>query len=325
MRKRCLVAALAINLLLVDPAWAEVTLEGYLVAQAPCPAFRSFRNRTNPGNIKLRPGGTYEIVAANRADTTHYLVLVPGVEPTRRWVAVDCGTPTITADDAAASDSDGHLGLTTQYIFAASWEPGFCETNNDKLECSTQTADRFDASYFSLHGLWPQRIYCDVPAEQEIADRAGDWQDLPEVVLNPALRAELSVVMPGTRSFLERHEWTKHGTCYEGDAEEYYADSLAVMAALNTSSVRELFAANLGRELTQEAIRAAFDEAFGAGAGKRVRVACVHDGGRRIITELTIGLTGTIEAAGTVGALIRAAAPTRGGCDMGIVDEAGLK
>ena len=65
---------------------------------------------------------------------------------------------------------------------------------------------------------------------------------------------------------------------------------LAVIGAINASKVRDLFAGAIGRSLTQDEIRAAFDESFGAGAGERVRVSCSRDGNRRLIGELTIGL-----------------------------------
>ena len=101
--------------------------------------------------------------------------------------------------------------------------------------------------------------------------------------------------------------------------------SSAMLEADNTSAVRELFAANIGKTLTQQQIRGAFDKAFGKGAGLRVRVACERDGNRRIISELTIGLTGNIRGRADYARLTMAARPTDGGCDQGIVDRVGLQ
>ena len=56
-----------------------------------------------------------------------------------------------------------------------------------------------------------------------------------------------------------------------------------------------------------------------------MRVACERDGNRRIISELTIGLTGNIDGAGSYAARTMAARPTDGGCDAGIVDAVGLQ
>ena len=313
-------------------AQAEVPLDGYFIARQTCPAFQSFNNQTNPGAITTTPERAYQIVAANKAEATHYWIIVPGVEPERRWVAISCGIRTV---DAAGTMPAGPTQPTapqptmqTQYILAVSWQPAFCEGHADKPECESQTEDRFDASHFTLHGLWPQprsNVFCNVPQDQAAASNDGRWDDLPEVELSESLRAELDAVMPGTQSGLERHEWTKHGTCYGTPPEEYYADSLAVMDALNGSAVAELFAANIGEELTQAQIRGAFDAAFGAGSGERVRIACNRDGNRQLIGELTIGLTGTITAAGDFAALIQAADPTSGGCNAGSVDPVGLQ
>ena len=58
-----------------------------------------------------------------------------------------------------------------EYVLAASWQPAFCATSagQGKAECVSQTADRFDATHFSIHGLWPDDLddrhifpcYCD--------------------------------------------------------------------------------------------------------------------------------------------------------------------
>ena len=216
----------------------------------------------------------------------------------------------------------------TQYVLAISWQPAFCETRPEKPECESQTADRFDAGNFALHGLWPQprsRDYCGVDEARVRTDEAGNWHQLPEPEITDELWVELKVAMPGTQSGLERHEWIKHGTCYGGNAQEYFADSLDMLEAINASAVAELFASSIGQRLTQAQIRAAFDDAFGPGAGKRVRVSCVNDGGRRLISELTIGLTGEIDGPESIAQRLQEARPTDGGCDGGMVDRVGLQ
>ena len=216
----------------------------------------------------------------------------------------------------------------TQSVLAISWQPAFCETRPDRPECESQTQDRFDAGNFALHGLWPQprsRDYCGVDAATVHLDEAGDWTSLPEPDLSAALWSQLQVAMPGTQSGLERHEWIKHGTCYDAAAEAYFADSLVLLAAINASAVATLFADSVGAHLTQRDIREAFDTSFGPGAGDRVRLACVNDGDRRLINELTIGLTGRVRGADSVDDLIMAARRTDGGCDGGLVDAVGLQ
>ena len=155
-------------------------------------------------------------------------------------------------------------------------------------------------------------------------DKAGRWSELPALPLDMETREALDVAMPGTASFLQRHEWIKHGTCYDGAGpDEYFADSLQIMEALNASQVQTLFAGSVGRHVSGDDIRAAFDASFGAGAGERVRISCKNDGDRRLIVELTIGLSGKIEPGTNAADHILASAPTEPGCPGGIVDPVG--
>ena len=210
-------------------------------------------------------------------------------------------------------------------ILAASWQPAFCETAPDKPECQSLGQKRFDASHFALHGLWPTDSYCDVSATQRKNDEAGRWAQLPPIELDAATRAVLDQAMPGTRSQLERHEWIKHGTCYGEDADRYFGTAVLLLATLNASDVQELFASNIGRQLSAKRIRAAFDSSFGTGAGARVKVACADDGDRRVITEITLGLYGVPGDTPNLGRLLLGARPTSPGCDGGIVDAVGLQ
>lgn len=214
-----------------------------------------------------------------------------------------------------------------QYVLAVSWQPAFCEARGRLPECRSQTADRFDATNFTLHGLWPQprsQSYCGVGDRDVRLSKDRRWHDLPWQRLDEDLWRQLQVVMPGTRSGLHKHEWIKHGTCYDGSStEEYFADSLQIMDALNASEVQDLFARSIGRHVSGDEIRAAFDRSFGPGAGERVRISCRNDGDRRLIVELTIGLSGTIEPGSSTSEHILAAAETEAGCPGGIVDPVG--
>ncbi|MER8385312.1 ribonuclease [Mesorhizobium sp. M1380] len=179
--------------------------------------------------------------------------------------------------------------------------------------------------------VWPQpngNFYCQVAASDKANDDPAHWRDLPPVTLDPNTRAELDQVMPGTASALERHEWIKHGTCYGKSQQEYFADALNLMRAVNASPVRDLFTRSIGKQLTSDQIRSTFDSAFGKGAGDRVRVSCVIDpsNGRRLIGELTLGLTGPIASNASLGTLLLASAPTtKAGCPKGTVDAVGFQ
>jgi len=313
------------------PAHAEVALEGTFLASDSCPAFQSIRRQTNPGDIKVEAGKSYELFAGNKPSPSHFMIKIEGAQPERRWVEVRCGTHMVPADGEpmpAPQPGPSPQPDRIDMILAISWQPGFCETKPDKTECQSQTEDRFDATHLSLHGLWPQpraNVYCQVPQADISNDKAGKWDQLPEVIVEAATRAELDKVMPGTQSRLERHEWIKHGACYGDTMEAYFADSLQLMRQLNESPVQALFAGRIGAELSSDEIADAFEEAFGAGAGSRIRVSCSNDpsNGRRMIGEITIALSGPIDSATKIADLIFAAAPTDDrGCPKGVVDKA---
>lgn len=320
------------------PVRAEVALEGWLIATKTCPAVQSIRKGTNPGDAKVEEDRAYRLFAKNNEPASHYLIAVKGAEPERRWVATDCGFHVVAASGAVTppppepqpqpQPQPQPTPGATQYVLAASWQPGFCETRPSKPECSSQTEDRFDATNLALHGLWPQprsNVYCNVSSGDIAADKDGRWDALPGITLEPATKQALDKVMPGTQSKLERHEWIKHGTCHGGTTQEYYADSIRLMEAVNASAVRTLFADHIGREITANDIRDAFDQSFGAGAGERVKVSCVNDGNRRLIGEITVGLSGELEEGADFAQLLFASPPTDAGCPKGIVDAAGLQ
>lgn len=215
-----------------------------------------------------------------------------------------------------------------QMVLAMSWQPAFCERARRRPECRSQSGDRYDASHFSLHGLWPQpgnRIYCNVAPHIVETDKRRRWNRLPSLGLSKEMQRALWRIMPGSQSFLHRHEWIKHGTCYSHMPETYYRHSVALMDAINRSAVQRLFRRSIGKALTGRQIRDAFDRAFGAGTGKRVRISCRRDGRREIISEITLGLRGALGADPDIGALAGASQPTRPGCPAGIVDPAGFQ
>jgi ribonuclease T2 len=233
------------------------------------------------------------------------------------------GAMTVGVSAVASADT-----RSPEYILSLSWEPAFCQTHAGKAECASETSTSPDAIRLSLHGLWPQPFknqYCNVDATTIDHDKHGDWKALPAVDLAPALRTRLDVAMPGTRSLLERHEWIRHGTCYGTDQNAYFGDALGLVDAVNASPVEALFAANVGKEVATPDIRAAFDKAFGAGAGERVKVSCRRDGDRRVISEITIGLVGKPGTGHPLQDLIAGSRPTSPGCPSGIVDPAGVQ
>lgn len=208
------------------------------------------------------------------------------------------------------------------YVLAASWEPAFCSTEGGqrKKECRTQTADRYDATHLSLHGLWPDDLgdkeiypcYCarGAPAACDI-----DLPDGPSIRLSQPVFDELRKVMPGVQSGLHRHEWAKHGSCSASfgsklDPDAYFAAATRLINALNASPVRALFAKNIGRRLTRRQIEKTFDEVFGVGASERLIIKCNGRGENATIAELWINLEGDIASDTDLADLILAAPPT---------------
>lgn len=311
-------------------------MSGSFVAHQACPATPSIHNDANPGGIKLETNKTYPILAQNKPQGAFYLIDIEGAQPAHRWVAASCGEQVASAEGEESSgageggtDKAGKTGQKAEYVFAISWEPAFCETKSNKPECQSETPNSFDATHFSLHGLWPQPrglSYCNVSRDLVSLDKSKEWDQLPEPDLSDATRQALEQVMPGTKSSLQRHEWYTHGTCFHGaSADTYFHDAIALMTQINASKVRDLFAANIGNEVSAEAIRAAFDESFGAGAGSRVLVSCKKQDGQNMIVEIDIGLAGDMGDEPSLPALIAAAQPSQRGCPNGFVDSAGAR
>lgn len=307
-------------------ARAEQPMDGTFIAGRSCDALVSIRKDTNPDHAITGPGIAYKLLAANQKQATHYRIEIPTANPPERWVPAECGR-VVPADVAApAPEPAKPKPSDLSYVLALSWQPAFCESNQRKPECRWQTGKRHDANYLSLHGLWPQPRgleYCNMPDKVRAAGEGGRWKDLPAVDLSFSTRADLEQLMPGSQSLLERHEWAKHGSCYPGSAEAYFRDSFRLLKEVNASPVADIFLRNIGRQVTTADIRAAFDQGFGRGAGNRVRVTCRDEGGRRLITEITLGLRGDILGGSSLSDLLLAAPPTEPGCPAGVVDPVG--
>lgn len=322
---------------LVPAARAQVALEGWFIALESCELYQSKNNLTNPGDLRSVARTAYDMIGRNAADGAWYQVRVPGAPVTdARWIMDRCGVHVIAASPPADPsdppvDTDPAEGPeATELVLALSWQPAFCEQRPDKAECR-QLNDGLlptSAMQLSLHGLWPDdAVYCGVPQDIRDLDTPDSWDQLPAPELDADTAERLAIAMPGTASFLERHEWIKHGTCFFGEdgGDEYYDDTLRVMDAINRSGVAQLLASHVGETVSGDDLRAAFDTAFGAGAGDRVRIDCDTDGGRVLIQELRISLRGEITEDANVGTLILAADPVGMGCDGGIIDPAGLQ
>jgi ribonuclease T2 len=305
---------------LITPVQAATKEPGQLRTTRDCPAVTSLKKGTNPGDVHLLADRDYKVLGRNKPEGKYLLVKVPGAVPLQRWVSADCGDMRIVGEPSPESKSPLLLG-GPQYVLALSWQPAFCQLNADRSECRGQDANRSDARQLSLHGLWPDKVdYCGASADLENAA----WRDLPEPKLSGGLRDSLAQAMPGMASGLHKHEWHKHGSCYSDSAEEYFAESLLLLEQVNESLVGELFAKNIGREISAWDVRRAVTKAFGNGTGQRVSITCKMDGGRRIIEEVRLSLRGEITPETQISDLMKAAFPIPNKCSRGVVDAAGL-
>ena len=326
-------------------ALGQVKMDGSFVAAKACDAVVSIKKGTNPDNATIAAGQSYHLLGKNKDDATHYWIEVPTADPKQRWVEVGCGSTdgsvaATTAPKQNPTPKQNNVGVNTPmgtvkpkpnsrgfggqgpyYAFALSWEPTFCEAMRDKTECQAETPASWEASHFTLHGLWPQprrNQFCSVDPKLSALDDQHQWDALPEPQLSPQTRAALNIAMPGTMSNLQRHEWIKHGTCYPaGNAEQYFKDEMRLAAEVNASPVQALFAANIGKQLTAAQIGAAFDQAFGKGASDHVQLECDKQGR---IGGFTLNLRGDIPAGTDLKTLLAAGDPAKNKCDGGLVD-----
>ncbi len=323
--KKCLLLAISLCFCLIlssKSTYAFIALDNQFVAGEACEALQSIKKATNPGNIRLTPQKTYRVIGKNKDNASHFLLRLEGVESSNRWVSVKCGQLV----DAVAAAPQGKQ----DYLLALSWQPSFCKTKPNKSECQSQTAQRFDATNFVLHGLWPQpstNVYCKVSNTLQRLDKDNRWSELPPINLSKQTRKALTVKMPGFASNLHLHEWYKHGTCYSDSPEEYFTESIALLDQVNKSSVQDLFARNIGKSLSSKEIRNQFDRAFNNGAGNKVQVQCKQDideDRNNMVVELQINLKGNIKSDTAIAPLLSAGKTVAAGCAVGEIDPAGF-
>ncbi len=332
---------------------ASETVTGLFEAQKSCEATRKL-NSGNPGNITLEIGEIYDLLAINKSEPSHFLINIPGApETTKRWIGVECGEAALddanrvltlkplsaeeknaaqtrdqnkAAKNVASKSLQGIEINSIENLMAASWLPTFCLTGAGQRATECKSLSKFDiyASQFSIHGLWPNDLdddalypcYCDQKRPLKCNERR---KPVASINIPSDLRKALQTKMPGFQSgFLHRHEWTKHGTCYEkynagddqgSDATEYYRDTILVLDQLNASKVGQLFKNNIGKVLSNNQIYKAFDQSFGKGASDKVFIDCKRIRGEWLISELFIGLGGEIKEGAKLKDLIAASPP----------------
>ena len=191
------------------------------------------------------------------------------------------------------------------YTLALSWMPAFCSDHADRAECKDMSALQ---SPLVLHGLWPgwdvngdgkrsaDDAYClDAgPARDSVmqADKGdGGWSDLPEVALTKAMKADLPAVMPGARSQLDRHEWWKHGSCSGLKPIDYFAAAILLTRQMQIGAFGRFLDAHAGQSVALKELIGVFDQEFGAGSSRALKVSCVRGAdGASSLTEIQLRL-----------------------------------
>ncbi len=258
----------------------------------------------------------------------------PNVPPTRTPKAPPTATPVSTpseSGDMPWADADANFDY---YVLALSWQPAFCETKPDKEECETQTARRYDATNFVLHGLWPNVKgdndhsfgYCDVPQAVIQQDEASDWCDMPELELSDDVWQDLTELMPGAASCLQNHEWYKHGTCAGMSPDAYYALANALVERFAATDFNRYVAERVGGDVKRSDLLTQFDAEFGPDARDHLSLRCAKVGGVSLLTEIQIALQPDIAEVDDWAELFPdEKTPTQGNCPQTFqVDRVGL-
>jgi ribonuclease T2 len=114
------------------------------------------------------------------------------------------------------------------YLLSMSLAPSFCSlraANRSKSECQELTAEQFQQTPLTAHGLWPNRAHVSVNRQP------GFCADTP-LQLSGAVQTDLARYMPGGPD-LEQHEWARHGTCSGLSPEDYFTTIVNVAKQMN--------------------------------------------------------------------------------------------
>ena len=319
---------------------ASVKAEGIFIAEKKCQAYVSKRKRTNPDEARLTKGQAYQILELNvPAGTTWYRIEMPNVNPGKRWVYFECGAVNITSKGSGQSSGPGHgysgkkpcrtAGLADGYKLAVSWQPAFCESHRDKPECDVTNPDSYQASNFTLHGLWPNKNSCGTRYGfcGKYSRPETSFCKYDPVPISEELLAKLGKYMPSAAhgSCLQRHEWYKHGTCQETwSAETYYDTAIRLVQEFNGKGMSSFMEAEVGNSVRVDEFFEAVDQVLGEDAHRRMKLLCDD---KRNLVDIYINLPAVIPNNASVSELIQHAPEAFGNnCgDSFVVDEIGYQ
>ena len=300
-----------------------------------CKAFNNMKHTKNKNNISIKTGYVYRILEHRESQVMILIDNMAESDLRQRWVDSDCfyKKEIVTNKVIIVIDSKGHekvykpidktsikQKISTQNLLAISWQNAFCQTHKRRQECIDRDENHFGSREFLLHGLWPQprnNQYCDVDKKEIGKDKNKQWSKLKELRLSPKTRGKLEVLMAGYQSYLHRHEWIKHGTCYGTNADEYYSKSMELLQEINYSKVGEFFTNNINQTVNIKDIRKIFDKEFGIGTGESVDMRCKNG----LIIALWLNIGG---GDGTLSTLLKKGQKVKSSCNKGEIDALGF-
>lgn len=304
-------ALLPLALLVSAASFAAEQVQGSFQASQACEAFQSFRKGSNPGQVKLVPGTTYQVREANNASRQWLRIEVPGAAQPLRWVSADCGRAEGLAPGAAQQAPRGKSGSACNvpdqhdsYVLAITWQPGFCEHvhfKGRKPECEHLADGSLKVTHLSLHGLWPNKRAC--------GTRYGNCSDAPLALS----RDTLDFVRPWMPNFyysdnFGRHEWAKHGTCQRLDDDAYFREAVTAVRTVNDSPAGRYITANIGGSISRQTFYRKVEAAAGNDkADNNFTLFCEGS----YLSEIRVRLPRDFKADGDLAALLGAPLPKR--------------
>ena len=186
-------------------------------------------------------------------------------------------------DQQATDPSCSVPNKEDSYKLAVSWQPAFCESHQGKPECKITDNTVYQASNFTLHGLWPNKHECGTNYGLcgQYKKQVKSFCDYEPVPMKPETVSRLGEVMPSVAvgSCLDRHEWYKHGTCQtDWNADQYFDTAVRLVKEFNDKGLSDFMKQNIGKTVSGSTFYKAVDQAFGKNASKRLTLGCDKNG-----------------------------------------------
>jgi ribonuclease T2 len=200
---------------------------------------------------------------------------------------------------SAKEGGGGACSITNEadsYVFAVSWQPAFCENKPEKPECRITDPKAYQATHFTLHGLWPNKTSCGTNygfcGSVKIPPR--DFCEYPAVELSKTVYDKLAEVMPSASSgsCLERHEWYKHGTCQSRAADQYYSQAVDLVRQFNDSGISKFMSEHIGQQVSLNEFRTVLNQSLGEGASKHAKLGCKNG----LLVDIYLSLPADLKA-----------------------------